>query len=138
MYKIIFDRVIVEQLRELARNRHLKQRINKLFDRLELKGPDAGKLIDFKLHIYDLKTKKPAIRIYYTYTSEKDEINVFEFHLKKGRGNQHRIISKIKNKIIKILNHLLYISHHFLRCSEIRANVCTKKFFSESLLPVLI
>ena len=52
MYDLLFDKVIVDQLKHLGKNKHLKRILSKLLDKIENKGPRTGKLLDSKLFIY--------------------------------------------------------------------------------------
>ncbi|MFB6246793.1 MAG: hypothetical protein ABEI74_04350 [Candidatus Pacearchaeota archaeon] len=64
-YELIFDRVILRQLDKVAKDKSVKEILSKMFDKIEEKGPKAGKLLDPKLKLYELKNKRPPIRLYF-------------------------------------------------------------------------
>ena len=49
-----------------------------MLDKTEELGPGAGKLLDPKLGLYEVKSKKPPIRLYFKHLVDTDEIYVFE------------------------------------------------------------
>lgn len=100
-YKLIFDDVIIKQLKKIAKNNHVKNIITKMLDRLELLGPLAGKLLDSKLFIYEIKNKHPPIRLYFKHNENTNEIYVFEFEMKTSEKEQQRTIDKIKKKALE-------------------------------------
>ncbi len=100
-YNIIFDEVIIKQLQQASKNNHIKQILTKMLDKIELLGPNAGKLLDSKLFIYELKSKHPPIRLYYKYNISNNEIYIFEYEMKTSKARQQNTINKIKNKILK-------------------------------------
>ena len=61
IYQLIFYEVMIKQLKKTAKNNHLKQILTKLLDKLEFAGPNAGKLLDSQLHIYEVKNNSPPI-----------------------------------------------------------------------------
>ena len=48
----------------------------RVLDKIEEKGPHAGALLDTRLKIYEMKSKRPPIRLYYKYNLQTDEINI--------------------------------------------------------------
>ena len=64
-------------------------------------GPNAGKLLDSKLFIYEVKSKHPPIRLYYKHNIPTNEIYVFEYEMKTSEGRQQNTIEKIKKKILE-------------------------------------
>ena len=64
-YELIFDKVILHQLKQIGKNRQIKNIISNLLDKIEDRGPKAGKIIDAKVSMYEVKNKKPAIRLYF-------------------------------------------------------------------------
>jgi len=96
-YRLIFDEVIIKQLKKIAKNNQIKEILSKILNKLELIGPDAGKLIDSQLFLYEIKNNKPAIRLYYRHNY--DEIHVFKFEIKKSQEKQQKTIEKIKKKL---------------------------------------
>lgn len=64
--------------------------------------PTTGDLLDSKLHIYELKTKKPPIRLYFKYNKETEEIYVFEYQMKTSEDKQNKKIGQIKKKAMDL------------------------------------
>jgi len=100
-YRLIFDDAIIKQLKKAAKNQLIKQILSKMLDKLELGGPYLGELLDSQLFIYELKNKRPPIRLYYKHIRSADEIKVFEFEMKTGPRKQKKTISRIKKKSSK-------------------------------------
>ena len=69
-----------------------------MFDELEEKGPQAGKLLDSHLFIYEIKNKHPPIRLYFKHNIQTNEIYVFESEMKTSEEKQRRTIEKIRLK----------------------------------------
>ena len=55
-YTLVFDDVMVKQLKKAAKNQHIKEILTKMLDKLELSGPDAGELLDSQLSEFEMKT----------------------------------------------------------------------------------
>lgn len=98
-YVLVFDDVIIRQLRKLSTNNHLKNIITHILDRLEEHGPNAGKILDSRFQIYEIKMKHPPIRLYYKYNFITREIYVFEFEMKTSDTKQQRTIDKIRRRL---------------------------------------
>ena len=101
-YELIFDKVIIKQLKKESKNQRIKQILTDMFDRLELIGPTAGKLLDPKLHIYEVKSKKPPIRMYFKYKQDTKEIYVFEYQIKTSEDKQDKKLGQIKKKAMDL------------------------------------
>jgi mRNA-degrading endonuclease RelE of RelBE toxin-antitoxin system len=97
-FKIIFDEVMLKQLKTLGKNQELKVRISKMLDKIEELGPRAGKLLDSRIRIYEVKSMKPPIRLYYKHVRNTDEIYVFEYEIKKSSKKQSMTIERLKEK----------------------------------------
>lgn len=102
-YELVYDEVILKQLKKAAKDNKVKEILSKMFDKLENKGPEIGELLDSKVFIYELKNMHPPIRLYYKPDLETDKIKVFEFEMKTGQDKQQKTIDKIKNKVFRIL-----------------------------------
>jgi len=98
-YILVFDEVIVRQLRKLSTNKHLKDIITNILDRLEEHGPMAGKILDSRFQIYEIKLKHPPIRLYYRYNIITKEIYVFEYEMKTSDTKQQKTIDRIREKL---------------------------------------
>ena len=97
-FELIFDKIILKQLKKAGKNRFLQNILSKLLDKIEEFGPDAGKLIDSQLHIYEMKLKHPPIRLYYRHKIP-NEIYIFEYEMKTSSKKQSKTISKIRSKL---------------------------------------
>ena len=97
-FLLVFDDVMVRQLKKAAKNNQIKQILTRMLDKLEESGPDAGKLIDSKLFIYELKSMHPPIRLYFKHNLSTAEIYVFEFEMKTSQAEQQKTIDKIRQK----------------------------------------
>ncbi len=60
-YTLVFDDVIIKQLKKAAKNRHIQEILAKMLDKLELSGLNAGELLDPQLSLYEVKLKHPPI-----------------------------------------------------------------------------
>lgn len=100
-YVLVFDEVMIKQLKKVARDGVVKQILTKMFDRLEEFGPNAGKLLDSKLFIYELKTNHPPLRLYYVPSVETKEIKIFEFEMKTSPEKQKGTIKELREKLSK-------------------------------------
>ncbi len=58
-YTLVFDEVMIKQLKKAAKNQHIKEILTKMLDKLELSGPDAGEILDSRLSLYEVKIKRP-------------------------------------------------------------------------------
>ena len=102
-YELIFDEVILKQLKKVEKNKQVKDILSNMLNKIEDKGSAAGQLIDSRFQIYEMKSKRPPIRLYYKITKE-NQIYVFEYEMKTSEKKQNNTILKIKDKISKILN----------------------------------
>ncbi|MBN2421349.1 hypothetical protein JXB27_03670 [Candidatus Woesearchaeota archaeon] len=100
-YVLVFDEVIVKQLKKAAKNGNIKEILIKMFDKLELIGPNAGELIDSQLFIYEIKAKHPPIRLYYVPSKTINEIKIFEFEMKTSPEKQNRTINMLRKRLSK-------------------------------------
>jgi hypothetical protein len=64
-FNLVFDEIILRQLKKSGKNKLIKNILSKIFDKIEELGPRAGNIIDSKLHLYEIKMKSPPIRLYY-------------------------------------------------------------------------
>ena len=100
-YQLVFDQVILKQLKKAGKNNQLREMLSKMFDKIELVGPMAGELIDSKLFIYEIKSKHPPIRIYFKHNKLTNEIYVFEFEMKTSQKKQKKTIDRIRKSVSK-------------------------------------
>lgn len=97
-FRVIFDDVILKQLKKLGEKEEIRTIISNMLNKIEEFGPRAGKLIDSKLFIYEIKNKKPPIRLYFKHVQDSNDIYVFEYELKTSEEKQRRTIGKLKEK----------------------------------------
>ena len=98
MFKLVFDDIMVKQLKKAAKNNQVKQILTKMLDKIEEIGQSAGKLLDSKLFIYEVKSKHPLIRFYFKHNLSTNEIYVFEYEAKTSEKEQQKTIDKIREK----------------------------------------
>ncbi|MEK6957831.1 MAG: hypothetical protein AABW99_02540 [archaeon] len=99
MYKLAFDEVILKQLKKLEKEKGIRERISKMLDKIAEMGPDAGKLIDSTLSLYEVKSKKPPIRLYFEIEKTEGKAYVFEFEMKTSQSKQEKTIGRIRKKL---------------------------------------
>ena len=97
-YTLVFDDIMIKQLKKAAKNQHIKNILTKMLDKLENLGADAGELLDSQLFIYEIKNKHPPIRLYFKHNKQTDEVYVFEFEMKTSPEKQQSTIGRIKQK----------------------------------------
>ena len=98
-FTLVFDDVMIKQLKKAAKNQHIKEILTKMLDKLELSGPNAGELLDSQLFLYEVKIKHPPIRLYFKHNRATNEIYVFEFEMKTSPEKQKATIIKLKKKL---------------------------------------
>lgn len=101
-YKLIFDEVILRQLKNSGKDANMCSFITNMLNKIEVYGSRAGKLLDSKLHIYEIKNKHTPLRIYFKPAKDSNEIYVFEYEMKTGKEKQQRTIGKIRFKILDL------------------------------------
>ncbi|HIH11704.1 TPA: hypothetical protein HA241_05925 [Candidatus Woesearchaeota archaeon] len=97
-FPLVFDEVMIKMLRKAAKNKQLKEILKSMLDGVEEKGPEAGKLLDSHLFIYEIKNKHPPLRLYFKHNIQTNEIYIFEFEMKTSEEKKQLTISKIKFK----------------------------------------
>lgn len=95
---LIFDDIMIKQLKKAAKNQNIKIILSKMLDKLEFLGPDAGNILDSQLYIYEIKSKHPPIRLYFKHNAQTEEIYVFEFEMKTSPEKQQSSIKRLKQK----------------------------------------
>lgn len=98
-YTVVFDKVILNQMKKLGKQPFLRGLLTKMFDKIEINGPYAGELLDSRLHIYEIKNMRPAIRLYFRIIEIKREAYIFEYEIKTSQQKQSKTIQKIKQKL---------------------------------------
>ena len=69
-----------------------------MLDKIEDLGPQAGKLLDIALRIYEIKTNHPPIRLYFKHNTATNEIYVFEYEMKTSEKKQKQTLTKLRWK----------------------------------------
>ncbi len=98
-FTLVFDEVILQQFKELGKHAKTREMISKMFDKMELLGPRAGVLVDSQLFIYEMKAKRPPIRLYYRHNKVSDELEVFEYEMKTSERKQKQTIHKLRVRV---------------------------------------
>ena len=98
-FKLVFDEVILAQLKRLGGNVQLRLLFRKMFDKMEEHGPRADGLIDSRLFLYEIKCKRPPLRLYYMHVKETNELYVFEYEMKTSKEKQKGTINRIRRGI---------------------------------------
>jgi len=101
VYNLVFDEVILDQLKKASKNQQVKNFLAKILNKIEEKDPDAGKLIDSVLKLYEVKMIHPPIRVYYFIKEHEQEAYVFEYDMKTSESKQQNTINKLRNKLKK-------------------------------------
>ena len=97
-FPLVFDDVMIKQLKKAAKNNQVKQILTKMLDKIEETGPTAGELLDSKLFIYEIKSKHSPIRLYFKHNISSNEIYIFEYEMKTSEKEQQKTIDKIRKK----------------------------------------
>jgi hypothetical protein len=103
-FVLVFDEVMLAQLKKLGEDKQLRGLLSKMLDKMELLGPRAGELIDSHLFLYEMKSKRPPLRLYYKHVRETDELYVFEYEMKTSAQKQQKTIQKLQQKAQNIKN----------------------------------
>src|SRR3990167_5679504 len=131
-YKLIFDDVILKQLKRAGKNKHIRDILSKILDKLERLGCHTGKLIDNRLSLYEVKLKKPPIRLYYKCNETSKIISVFEYEMKTSQEKQQKTITILKEEFEKMKLELetLRNSELYERLLEFEKNIKEGKIFT--------
>lgn len=100
-YKIIFGWSVLKKFKKIEKKKDIKELLTKMFDKIEEKGPDAGKLLDSALNLYEIKSKKPPLRLYFEIIFENNIAEIIDFEMKKSKNMQNYLIEKIRNYLRK-------------------------------------
>ena len=98
VFTLIFDKVVVKQLKKAGRDAQLRVRLAKMFNDIENKGPNAGELIDSAIGLYEIRSMHPPIRIYFQSRTSSTEILIFEFEMKTSEQKQQKTIDKLRSQ----------------------------------------
>ena len=100
-YNLIFDEVILNQLKDAAKNQQVKDILRRMLDKIEVFGPRAGKLLDSRIFLYEVKNKHPPIRLYFKPKVGSNEVYVFEFEMKTSEKGQQKTIERLKKRVLE-------------------------------------
>jgi mRNA-degrading endonuclease RelE of RelBE toxin-antitoxin system len=112
-YELVFDKVIFKQLKKLNKNNQIKSIISKMFDNLESNGGTIGKMLNNQLMLFELKNKRPSIRLYYKIMANNIEIYILEYELKKNKKKQIITIERLKTKIRDLFLYIFFLKYYF-------------------------
>ena len=107
-YTVVFDDVIKESFEKAIMEGNIKTIFKQWFDDLETLGPNAGKLLDNHVWLYEMKNKHPPLRLYYHYQKALNKIIIFDFEMKTSEKKQNQIIKKLTQRLSKFLNLYVY------------------------------
>jgi len=93
-YTLVFDKKILKQLRK--QDGSIKSILTKLFDKLE-QTPFQGKLLDVHFQLYELKIKRPPLRLYYRIDNQ--EVKILEIETKTSSNKQEKTINRLKTNV---------------------------------------
>lgn len=98
-YELIFDEGIKRQMEKDKRNHHLLMLLRKAFEKIGEKGENAGKLINIGRRIYEIKFKRPPLRIYFKVNQISKLAVVYGYQIKQSQKDQQDYINKLLIKI---------------------------------------
>ena len=98
-YRLVFDEVILKQLKKAGKDNSTKQILSKMLDKIEGMGPLAGKLLDSQLNLFEARAMRPPIRLYYKIIETIKEAYVFEYEMKTSQEKQSKTIQRLKWKL---------------------------------------
>lgn len=97
-YQLVYDEVILKQLKKIEKDANLKNLFAKFLDKIAILGPFAGKMLDPILPLYEVKCKRPPLRIYFRIDKLQKEAYLYEFEMKTDPRSQFYTIERIKQK----------------------------------------
>jgi len=101
VHQTIFSAEMVKQFKKLSENQAIKKLLVGMLNDLEQKGPHIGKLLDSRLHLFELKRGNPSLRVYYRPRLGTNKIDVFELEVKKSQKQQNSTIKRLRKRISK-------------------------------------
>ena len=94
-YELIFGKSILKKLKRVESQKDIKDLVSKMLDKIEEKGPKAGKLLDPTFNLYEIKSKKPPLRLYFEIIFEGKYAEIIDFEMKRSQTKQKTLIRKI-------------------------------------------
>ena len=98
-FTLVFDDILKKQLEKAAKDKKTLEILRKMLDKIEFLGHLAGKLIDSQEFLYEMKNKKPPIRLYFNHDKETNEIILFEYEMKTSEKQQQNTINKLRRRL---------------------------------------
>ncbi|MEK6938859.1 MAG: hypothetical protein AABX04_07505 [Nanoarchaeota archaeon] len=98
-FTLVFDEVMKQKLAEAITKANCREVIKQWLDRLEQLGPDAGKLLDNHVWLYEMKSKHPPLRLYYHYSKTAEKIVLFELEMKTSEKKQQKTINRLHHNL---------------------------------------
>ena len=134
LYVLTFDDVILKQLKKAKKDKPLLQELSRLFDFLTARGPEAGKLLDNHLFLYELKMKHPPLRLYYHFQHRVNEIHILEYEMKTSPEKQRFTLARLRWKLrtLRLSLCISFLWRHFL---GIQGAFCRAWYCATSLFP---
>lgn len=103
-YQLIFGESIFKKLKKLEKQKDIRELVSKMLNKIEENGPKSGKLLDPILHLYEVKSKKPPLRLYFQIIFEGNKAEIIDFEMKKSSENQKSLLKKIRDYILSKKN----------------------------------
>lgn len=107
-YLVVFDEVVRDKMLAALADASYKSIIKKWLDLLESHGTNAGKLLDNHVWLYELKCKKPPLRLYYHVQKATGRIIIFELEMKTDDKKQKKTIGKLRHRLSRFLSLFVY------------------------------
>jgi mRNA-degrading endonuclease RelE of RelBE toxin-antitoxin system len=98
-YKLIFGKSVLKKLKKIEKKKDIKNLVSKMLDKIEDQGPKAGKLLDPVINLYEIKSKKPPLRLYFEIIFENNIAEIIDFQMKISQDKQNTLIKRIKHYI---------------------------------------
>lgn len=98
-YKLIFGKSILKKLKKIENKSDIKNLVSKMLNKIENKGPSAGKLLDPVINLYEIKSKSPPLRLYFQIIFKRKNAEIIDFEMKKSKNKQNTLIKKLINYI---------------------------------------
>lgn len=102
-YPVVFDEIAKERLEKAITQSEYRTIIKSWLDDLEMNGPAAGKLLDNHVWLYEMKSKRPPLRLYFYHQKSTDKIIIFEVEMKTSEKKQQETIGKLRYRLSKSL-----------------------------------
>ena len=76
-YEVVFDEVVKVRLQKVIVESEYRDIIKGWLDDLEAGGPASGKLLDNHIWLYEMKSKRPPLRLYFYHQQSTGKIIIF-------------------------------------------------------------